>query len=374
MHQSEARAYPAVVMEIVVWLIASTFALNALMLGTSVALTSRGRHRARREIRQLEALWRLDPSPASRLRNRRRIALTLTAAIAWAGVAIAIPEPGRLVSSALGAVIPMLLGEETANDRADGIRNETTTSGRSVGDLADLASRDATTPDDPVGPSATEGALDDQTSPAFVAAQPRSSSVISLRWGEVAEAAGYGVERSPDGTTAWVTLATLGDGVTSYADAGLTPDMTYYYRVQATLQDGTAVLSDVVSATTPVSAPDPTVLSVTSHSRSTIGLAWDDVAGETGYRIERSADGETGWVSIGTTGQDVAEYTDTGLDPSTTYFYRVIAINDGGASVASNVVSETTKPGAGVGGGTGSDEDPEDDEPSPSPEPPVIDL
>jgi titin len=197
--------------------------------------------------------------------------------------------------------------------------------------------------------------------------------VIRVRWAEVAQAAGYGVERSPNGDTAWVTVATLGDDVTAYTDAGLTPGMTYFYRVHAMLQGGASSSSDVVSATTLVSAPGPTVVSLTSRSRSTIELGWADVAGETGYRIERSADGETGWVTIGTTGQDITEYTDTGLDPSTTYFYRVIAINDGGASAPSNVVSDTTKPGAG-GEGDGSDEGSEGGEPSPGSETPAIVL
>jgi large repetitive protein len=148
--------------------------------------------------------------------------------------------------------------------------------------------------------------------------------------------------------------------------------MTYFYRVHAMLQDGAAPSSDVVSATTLVSAPGPTVLTVTSRSRSTIELEWADVEGETGYRIERSVDGESGWVTIGTTGQDVTEYVDTGLDPQTTYLYRVIAFNDGGASAPSNVVSETTKPGADVGG-DGSDEGSEG-EPSPGSQPPATVL
>ena len=117
------------------------------------------------------------------------------------------------------------------------------------------------------------------------------------------------------------------------------------------LEDGaSAPPSDVVSATTPVDPPEATVLQVTSRSQTTIDLAWNDVANESGYRIERSADGETEWAAIGTTGQDVTTYSDVGLEPHTTYFYRVVATNEGGSAQPSNVVSETTKNGAGTGG------------------------
>ena len=108
-------------------------------------------------------------------------------------------------------------------------------------------------------------------------------------------------------------MTTTGDDVTSYSSVGLDPEETYFYRVLVILEDGvSAPPSDVVSATTPVDPPGATVLQVTATSRTTIDLAWDDVAAESSFRIERSADGETEWTAIGTTGQDVTTYTDPG--------------------------------------------------------------
>jgi hypothetical protein len=360
------------VVEMAVWLIASIFALNALMLGTSVLLVSHGRHRARREIRQLEALWRLDPSPAARLRNRRRVALTVAAALAWAGVAIAMPGTGRVVTSAFGVVIPVILGEGTASrDRADGTRSNATATGSSA-DLAERSSGISPASTDPDAPRSAPGSANEGAVPAFVSARPRSPSVIRILWAVVPDATGYDVERSTDGTTDWVTIATTGDEVNAYTDAGLTPDRTYFYRVLVMLEDGTASPSDVVSATTPVDAPDPTVVSVASTSHTSVDLVWSDVADETGYRIERSADGETGWAAIGTTGQDVTTYTDAGLDPGTTSSYRVIAINDGGASAPSNVVTvTTTEDSDDIDQVVDLAEASQGDEPSTSPEPAV---
>ena len=45
--------------------------------------------------------------------------------------------------------------------------------------------------------------------------------------------------------------------------------------------------------------------------------------GSPGYLVQRSANGTSGWAQVGTTGQDVTSFSDTGLAASTTYFYRV---------------------------------------------------
>jgi titin len=69
-----------------------------------------------------------------------------------------------------------------------------------------------------------------------------------------------------------------------------------------------------------------------------ITIAWDDNSTtETGFRIERSLDGTTNWTQIGTTGGSVTVYRDTGLAPSTTYYYRVRAYTSTENSDYSNV-------------------------------------
>ena len=49
------------------------------------------------------------------------------------------------------------------------------------------------------------------------------------------------------------------------------------------------------------------------------------MAGESGYAVQRSANGTGGWAQVGSTGQDVTAFSDIGLAASTTYFYRVVA-------------------------------------------------
>jgi Fibronectin type III domain len=362
-------------MEIAVWLIAGFFALNASVLGTSVFMATNGRHRARREIRQLEAIWRMGSSTSERRRAWRLIALSAGAAFVVAAAALTIPAPARFVGALRPSISPTLAGGMTYTSRDEVRANRSATPSTSLADLAEGS---------PSGPAdAASGVVPDRgsgqgqsTTPAFIVAEPRSSTVIRVSWARVAAATGYDLERSTQAGTGWVWVATTGDQVTAYTDASLDPEETYFYRVVVILEDGaSAPPSSIVSATTPVDPPEATVLQVTARSQTTIDLAWNDVANESGYRIERSADGETGWAASGNTGQDITTYSDVGLEPHTTYFYRVVAVNEGGSAQPSNVVSETTRNGGGTGGvidgdGTGDGEPAiDDDATSPTIEP-----
>jgi titin len=180
--------------------------------------------------------------------------------------------------------------------------------------------------------------------PAAVAAEPHSSTAIYLAWAGVPAATGYEVERMEQETQqGWLTIARVEEHVTAYTDGGLDSGTTYFYRVSAMTESGAAPPSDVVSATTPTGAVPPATTVTAVAVLDTITLTWADVTDETGYRIELSADGTTGWVEIGTAGQDVTVYTNTALSPGTTYYYRIVATNAAGDSVPSNVVRATTE-------------------------------
>jgi len=125
---------------------------------------------------------------------------------------------------------------------------------------------------------------------------------------------------------------------TSYTASGLAANTLYSFHVTARDQVGNQTESSVsYSATTRDLPPPPLApsdLSATGISDSAIDLAWTDNANtETDYRIDRSPGGISSFVTIANLAANTTTYTDdTGLSESTSYDYRVTAVNGGVAS------------------------------------------
>jgi hypothetical protein len=103
-----------------------------------------------------------------------------------------------------------------------------------------------------------------------------------------------------------------------------------------------------------VPAP-PSSLSTAAASSSKINVTWSDSSyGEDGFKIERKMDVGGIYVQIGATAANTTIYRDTGLDESTTYYYRIRSYNGNNNSDFSAEVSATTSaPSSGGGGGGG---------------------
>src|SRR5437867_311491 len=77
-------------------------------------------------------------------------------------------------------------------------------------------------------------------------------------------------------------------------------------------------------ATSTVSAPSN--LSAAGVSSSQIDLTWvDNSNNEREFKIERASSSAGPWTQIAATGSNVTSYSNTGLSPSTTWYYRVRA-------------------------------------------------
>lgn len=167
----------------------------------------------------------------------------------------------------------------------------------------------------------------------------RGTEGVTLSWTDNAtnETSVYVERRTNAG--AWTRSAVLPADSTSYVDIGVAAGDTYDYRVQAADETSVSAFSDVASVTYAPAAP--TSLTATAVSGTRVDLAWSNVAGETGYRVERLVSGGT-WTQIGTTAGDVTSFQDTTTTAGKSYQYRVLASNAGGDSAYSNLASVTT--------------------------------
>ena len=217
-------------------------------------------------------------------------------------------------------------------------------------------------------PSNVDSATTDATAPGAptgLTATASETTAIDLSWSAPASTGGsaitgYKIEVSPDGTSGWTDqVADTNSTATTYAHTGLTAGTTRHYRVSAINTQGTGTPSNVDSATTGASAPGaPTGLTATASGTTAIDLSWSAPASTggsaiTGYKIEVSPDGTSGWTDqVADTNSTATTYAHTGLTPGTTRHYRVSAINTQGTGTPSNVDSATTgasAPGAPTG-------------------------
>src|SRR5262249_10495975 len=134
-------------------------------------------------------------------------------------------------------------------------------------------------------------------------------------------------------------VATVTNG-TSYSDSGLAASTTYYYKIEAVDGNGSSAPSSQTSATTKVSAAcsvgpsAPGSLMATTASPNTINLSWGTVTPPanctiSSYSMFRSttngfAPSPSNQIASGLTG---TSFSNSGLSASTTYYYKVEAID-----------------------------------------------
>jgi hypothetical protein len=169
---------------------------------------------------------------------------------------------------------------------------------------------------------------------------------VTLTWTPPASNGGpgisdYVVQFRPNAVTTWTTFA---DGVSAAAVAtvtGLTNGVSYVFRVAAVSVTGTGGASVASAPLTPVAPLPPSTpigMAVASSTDASVTLSWNDVSGESGYRIERSSN-YAPWAEVGRRATDATQFTDTLIEELTSYRYRVIAVNAAGASAPSDIVA-----------------------------------
>src|SRR4051812_2446473 len=99
-------------------------------------------------------------------------------------------------------------------------------------------------------------------------------------------------------------------------------------------------MSKVVESNLPPAAPG--TLKAAAASKTQINLTWaDNSSDETGFKVERSADGVT-YTQLATLAVNSKSYASTSLTGGKKYYYRVRAYNANGNSAYTAVVTATT--------------------------------
>jgi fibronectin type 3 domain-containing protein len=179
--------------------------------------------------------------------------------------------------------------------------------------------------------------------PTGLSALPFSSTRIDLTWSDNSNSeTGFEIHRSPDNST-WTLVTIAAQNAISYSNTGLTGGTRYYYRVRAVSGGGASGYSNSADAVTLGPPPAPSSLTALAAGATRIELAWSDNSNiETGFEIQRSPDGSSGWVTVTTAAANAISYSNTGLSPATPYHYRVRATSTQGTSSDSNPASTTT--------------------------------
>ena len=189
-------------------------------------------------------------------------------------------------------------------------------------------------------PSSPANAINRPSAPASLAITSYTTTSLILNWKDTSGETGYRIEQSTDGST-FTTHGTVGKNIPSYTDINLAAGTTYYYRLVATSSLGDAPPSAVANGSTRLSPVAG--LAFESVASNRIVLHWHDMATETGYRIERSTDGDS-YSTLATVGANVTTYTDSTVKPLTEYYYRVVGTKGAAESTDATPIFTATPP------------------------------
>jgi hypothetical protein len=149
-------------------------------------------------------------------------------------------------------------------------------------------------------------------------------------------ATGYILERSEDGVNFTTVNSNISNSILTYTDnAGLHDYEVYYYRLRAKKANGT--VSNPTNVTSRSTRPDAVALANIYPSivgTNEIVIRWDDVDGDTGYRVLRSTS-ENGTYTPFFNDRPVNNsfiYDNISKNADTTYWYKIETLDEFGAT------------------------------------------
>ncbi len=174
------------------------------------------------------------------------------------------------------------------------------------------------------------------SAPTLMAASVTDGSTTpSLSWtNNASPLTNTRVEVSSDGVTGWAEIANspVASPGTSTTHAVGANSTTRYYRARA-YDSSTGLFSgysNVASVVTASAAPSALTVTAVNNSNNLL-IAWaDNSSDETGFGLERSNDGSSGWSEITAPAAAATSYTDTSVGArDTRRYYRIRAKRSG---------------------------------------------
>ncbi|HQK73468.1 MAG TPA: DUF4474 domain-containing protein [Clostridiales bacterium] len=166
-------------------------------------------------------------------------------------------------------------------------------------------------------------AVDAPGIPEGAAAQYASPTSVIITWNAVDGATGYVVYRSLSASEGYQRMKVT--AALSATDTAAVPGVVYYYKVRAYTAGDTGNIygtpADAVSP--PGILPAPVSPAAVSVNLTSIKTSWAAVAGAAGYVLYRSSSAGGTYKTLKITAS--RSFTDTGLTPGATYYYKVRA-------------------------------------------------
>jgi len=188
-----------------------------------------------------------------------------------------------------------------------------------------------------------------------------TSSTAQLTWAIIPGATTYQIlqSMSPAGPFAPAAVANPSPGGATVT--GLNPSTTYFFQVVAIDANGMQIMATAPASGSTLSIagagpqsgailPPPSAVQVSSTTGQTVTLSWTPTPGAVSYAILQSSNGVGPFQSTNLSGVSGTSVTISGLNPSTTYFFQVVALDLAGhqSSPSSVATARTTSSLAGV--------------------------
>jgi len=169
------------------------------------------------------------------------------------------------------------------------------------------------------------------TAPQNLTATAVSATEISLSWSPPETTSGlteYVILRGPSSTNL-TQVATVSSTKTTYKDTKVSPSTSYYYGVEAVENGADSPTAGLAWATSYPFPNAPTGVTATPSGSNKIVLSWQQTMAKNGlsviqYQILQGTSPDTLTKVATVSGMT---YTTTALDPNTTYYFEIVAVD-----------------------------------------------